>query len=85
MGIILWRQNTGCLQDKTGRWIKYGLCVGSSDLIGIYKGRFLAVEVKVPGKRPTSEQLNFIDVVNKAGGIAAWVTSVEEFRNLFLT
>lgn len=69
-GAITWRNNTGKLQDAKGRWVTFGLCVGSADLIGIYKGRFLALEIKVPGKNPTLEQTNFINAVNKAGGIA---------------
>ena len=82
MGAIVWRNNTGALKDRNGRIVKYGLCVGSSDLIGIYKGRFLALELKRKGKNPTPKQQNFIDVVNKAGGIAGVVRSVEDLKYL---
>ena len=34
-GATVWRNNTGALQDKTGRLVRYGLCKGSSDIIGI--------------------------------------------------
>lgn len=74
-GAIVWRNNTGALKDQNGRLVKYGLCVGSSDLIGIYQGRFLAMEVKVPGKKPRPEQITFINAIIKAGGIAGVVTS----------
>ncbi|HVQ43825.1 MAG TPA: hypothetical protein VMT30_02570 [Candidatus Saccharimonadia bacterium] len=46
-GVILWRNNSGAFEDKTGRWIRYGLAndsartselVKSSDLIGIGMG-----------------------------------------------
>jgi len=85
LGAIVWRNNTGKLQDVTGRWVQFGLCTGSSDLIGIYKGRFLAIEVKAPGKEPTPEQLNFIQQVKKAGGVAGGVTSPDELENVLNT
>ena len=47
---------------------------GVSDIIGIYKGRFLAIEVKRKGHKLTHHQQKFIDRVNAEGGIgiAAW-------------
>ena len=54
--------------------------LGISDLIGWGPGgRFAALEVKAArGGRPTPEQLAFIDLVNRSGGIGAVVRSVEE-------
>lgn len=58
--------------------VRYGLAPGSSDLVGIGpRGRFLALEVKQPGKKPTEEQERFIAIVRAAGGVAEVVTSVE--------
>ena len=52
---------------------------GMSDLIGWGPGgRFAALEVKATRGRPTPEQLAFIDLVNRSGGIGAVVRSVEE-------
>ena len=82
VGARLWRNNVGTAMTKNGSFITFGLCVGSSDLIGIYKGRFLAVEVKAKGKKPTKEQINFIDFINKFGGIAGVCYSVEDFLKL---
>jgi hypothetical protein len=82
LGATVFRNNTGKLQDKTGRWVDFGLCVGSSDLIGWHEGKFLAIEVKMPGKKPTSQQLNFIDAVNHAGGLGGWVTDPSHIRAL---
>lgn len=82
-GIISWRNNTGALKDKDGRLIRYGLCPGSSDIIGIMPdGRFLAIEVKKPGKKPTPEQLNFIEAIRRHGGIAGVVHGVEDLAGL---
>lgn len=61
------------------RPIPCGLCVGSSDLIGLSPdGRFLAVEVKTAKGRPTKEQTNFIEQVKRAGGIAGIARSPEQ-------
>lgn len=84
LGLVLFRNNTGSLQAKNGRWVQFGLCKGSSDLIGwrVSDGKFVALEVKRPGKSPTKEQTNFIDNVLSAGGIAGVVTSIEDLKNL---
>lgn len=70
-GCICWRNNTGMLKNAAGIPIKFGLCVGSSDVIGVSPdGRFLAVEVKTDKGKPTPEQIRFIDAVKRNGGIA---------------
>lgn len=74
----VWRNNTGMLPDRFGAMVRYGLCVGSSDLIGIWDGRFLAVEVKKPGKKASKEQEAFLGIVRKFGGIAFVAHSAAE-------
>jgi len=69
-GCMIWRNNCGVLKNAAGIPIKFGLCVGSSDLIGLYRGRFLAVEIKTPTGKATPEQLRFIEAVKRNGGIA---------------
>jgi len=48
LGIVVWQQATGHGQTDTGSQISFGLCRGSSDLIGIRKGdgKFVAIECK---------------------------------------
>lgn len=71
LGATVWRNNVGAYKDKTGRLVTYGVCnPGGADLIGIYKGRFLAIEVKAPGNNPTGPQRRFLDHVERSGGIA---------------
>lgn len=63
---------------RNARPVHFGLCEGSSDLIGFtHKGRFLAVEAKASTK-PTVEQVNFIGAVNWSGGVAFIAHSVDE-------
>ena len=78
-GCLAWRNNTGVLPDRQGRPIKFGLCVGSSDIIGITPdGKFLAIECKTAMGQPTQAQLNFIAAVCRAGGRAGIARSGQE-------
>lgn len=75
--IRLFRNNVGRVKVK-GYWIQYGLCVGSSDIIGWSAGKFVALEAKVKPRKPTPEQVAFILAVDRAGGIGAVVYSLED-------
>jgi hypothetical protein len=81
---IAWRNNVGVAKhwnEKTQREdiVKYGLCAGSSDLVGIARGgRFVALEVKSETGRVTKEQATFIALVRHMGGVGEVVRSVEE-------
>lgn len=78
-GCVVWRNNCGVLKNAAGIPIKFGLCVGSSDLIGITPdGRFLAVEVKTQNGKPTPEQIRFIEAVKRKGGVAGIARSPAE-------
>lgn len=82
-GCLIWRQNVGTLKNAAGIPIRFGLCVGSSDLIGIAPcGRFLAVEVKTAKGKPTPEQERFIAAVRAKGGIAGIARSPEDALDL---
>jgi len=88
--VRLWRNNTGTLYDRQGRPVQFGLCRGSSDLIGLrsvtigpeHVGQtmavFAALEVKSATGRPTPEQVAFIETVRDLGGLAGVVRSVSE-------
>lgn len=82
-GCTVWRNNTGALKDQDGRLVRFGLCIGSSDIIGMTPdGRFLAVEVKRPKGIVTDAQQNFIDHVIRKGGVAGVARSVEDALQL---
>jgi penicillin-binding protein-related factor A (putative recombinase) len=84
--LTVWRNNNGSVWDaknKTYRKSKEAK-LGVSDIIGYdYKGRFIAIEVKrsEAESRAKNErvknQKEFIDNVNKSGGIAffTWSTA----------
>ena len=77
-GLLIWRNNTGKHQDRNGRWVTFGLGVGSADLVGLVDGRFFALEVKLPGQEPTKEQTCWHQSVRNVGGFCRVVRSVEE-------
>jgi len=79
-GCLVWRQDTGAYKEpKSGRLIRYGLCKGSSDIIGLCPdGVFLAVEVKTATGRVRPEQETFIAAVNLAGGRAGVARSADD-------
>lgn len=84
-GHFCWRNNTGAFRwtDRHGgeRLQRFGK-VGSSDIIGMQKGtgRFIAIEVKQPGKDPTDDQREFITEVRASGGLAFVATKLEDVR-----
>ena len=66
-----------------GWWIKiHGgrfQITGIPDLIGLCKGRFFGIEVKLPGKEHTltDRQRHTINVINENGGFATMSSSKE--------
>lgn len=55
-----------------------GMRRGVSDVLGIYKGRFFAIEIKYGKNKPSPEQVAFIEDVNLYGGIGFVAYSVED-------
>lgn len=65
---------------QNARYFDAGLCVGSSDLIGLQAVKitpemvgteiavFVAIEVKLPSGRVQQNQINFLEMVRKLGG-----------------
>lgn len=81
--VRLWRNNTGALVDQQGRFVRFGLCKGSSDLIGLRSlevtsemvgqqlAQFVALEVKTAQGVLSPEQRAFLRLVKQFGGVAA--------------
>ncbi len=69
---------------RKAKRIHFGLCNGQGDYIGFSKtGKFMSIELKTETGKIREEQILFSDAVNKAGGIAGIVRSVEEAFDLF--
>lgn len=56
----------------------------TEDMVGQRFAQFLGAELKNPNGtgRATPEQLDIIDLINKSGGRASIINSIQEFRNL---
>lgn len=81
--VVLWRNNVGLARfTKNGRpaSVRYGLCPGSADLVGIISpsGRMFALEVKTPTGKLSAEQQKWIALVRSMGGFATTVQSPDE-------
>lgn len=76
--LVLWRNNVG-VAERNGHMIRFGVGnKGGADLIGLYRGRFVAVEIKTPHGRQTLEQRQFEALVQKLGGIYVVLRSVDD-------
>lgn len=83
-GTINFKNDVGMAKTKEGAWIRYGLEVGTSDIIGLTPIKitqdmvgqtvavFTAVEVKTPAtiKKTSAQQKSFIKMVLSKGGFA---------------
>ncbi len=59
-------------------WQGLGSQKGVSDIIGIYKGRFFAIEVKTEKGKLNKHQEEFLDLVKWNGGIALVARSADD-------
>jgi hypothetical protein len=88
--VRLWRNNTGALVDQQGRFVRFGLCKGSSDLIGLRSmvvtpemlgqriAQFVALEIKAPQGVVSPQQQAFLRLVQELGGVASVCRSIEQ-------
>lgn len=84
------RNPDGSVTIRKPMRVQYGLCVGSSDLIGWRSvtvtpemvghtvAVFVAAEGKVGRRKPTQEQQAFVDAVRAAGGRAGVFYSLDD-------
>ena len=88
IGLNIWRNNRGLFVTLDGgRKARAGLSFnGSSDLIGIAPdGKFIAIEVKSKGKKPSKTQREFLALVKSHDGYAGWVDNFEDYIKLLDT
>jgi hypothetical protein len=91
-GWRVFRNNVGQLLDARGVPVRYGLMVGSGDLIGWRPvtitpdmvgqtlAQFVSLEIKGPRGRMSPEQARWAAMVEEAGGLALVVRGAEELE-----
>ena len=55
---------------------------GEPDLVCCFKGRFVAFELKIEDNKPSALQLEKIEDIKRAGGIALPVWSINEIKEI---
>lgn len=73
--------------NKRGAWTVniHGAGIGRNgipDRLACYHGRFLALELKAPGNKPTRLQQHELDQAANAGAIAATITHPDQVSQL---
>jgi len=76
LGNQVWWSRSRMYQPTTSR-------EGVPDFLMCFNGWFLAVEVKKPGKKPTTKQRDELGWIRAAGGIECVATSLGEVKALF--
>ena len=64
--------------------VQNGMGAPSLDFICCFQGRYLAIETKAPGKKPTPRQENTIRQIQQAGGTAFIIDGNLEALELYL-
>ena len=88
-GCVVWRNNSGRLADRFGRWVTFGL-EGSADVIGWCRGYaaaggawvhcavFIAIECKAPHGRMREAQVLWGHQATQAGVVYVVARSVQD-------
>lgn len=80
---FFWRNNTGAHKinnDNGSRFVRFGL-PGSADIIGVHKGRFIAIEVKSERGRQSENQREFEKYITDNGGVYILAKSIDDALN----
>jgi hypothetical protein len=77
-GYTTFRANVGKVKMQDGRWFDTGLPKGFSDLFAVKDGRVYFIECKIHPRKPTPEQVQFIERMREQGCRAGVAYTVEE-------
>lgn len=79
--VLLYRNNCGVAEMRGGFKVRFGVgSPGGSDLVGVYRGRAVFVEIKTETGRQSPEQRQFQQCVERHGAIYVVLRSVDDAR-----
>lgn len=79
--LVLFRNNCGSAVMRNGFRVTFGVGnPGGADLIGCFRGIFVAVEIKTPEGRQSKEQRQFQQLIESKGGVYTILRSVDDAR-----
>ena len=73
----------GTYSEALGKYIYSGSTKGTSDLIIVYKGLFIAAEIKIGKDKMSDKQMKFQSMVTQAGGHYFTCGSMDTFKIQF--
>ena len=81
VGVPYWRINSGAYKTERGGFVRYG-APGMADVYAVGPaGRSIWIECKRPeGGRLSAAQAEFLEVINKAGGVGIVVNSIDSLE-----
>ena len=78
--IFAWRNSSTGIFDREKGFFRTSPKRGAPDLIAIYQGKFIGIELKRPGNKLSEQQEWFRESVISAGGVYLVIHSVEELE-----
>jgi len=81
--IFHWRSNNTGVWDPTRKLFRKSpnTMKGVSDILGVFQGRLLAIEVKSAKGRISPEQEQFLSQINQEGGVAFVARSIQDVED----
>jgi hypothetical protein len=74
------------LRDELGAYVfspvQMGMGESTLDILCCIKGKFVGIEVKTPGKKPTPRQISTITRIIEASGMAFWTDSLDYTKEM---
>ena len=78
-GGFAWRaQSSGVFDQRQGSY-RFAPKKGVSDVLACFRGRLIAIEIKIGKDHLSDEQIGFMKNIIHTGGIAIIATSYEQF------
>lgn len=79
-GGYAWRASSVGVFDTKQMHFRAAAKKGVSDVLACFKGRLIAVEIKIGKDKLSDEQIGFMKNVEHAGGVAIVATDFESFK-----